>query len=178
MKELTFLIVIILIGLAGYLLYSVGVINDMFNWISKTFEGIKLPEIKLPDVKQQKSKFDEKLRDYHKRNQEDVTNKMSDYHKKIDEKYKEYQSYDYDRSTKGDKISKDELDYLWDGISTRRRVPCINCKSADMYSGVQTGNSQYWYCPNCGQVIILSLLTNKKDGVVCYNLGIDKSKIK
>lgn len=175
MKELTFLVVIILIGLAGYLLYNTGVIKDVSSWILKFFDGIKIPEIKTSKSRD----------DYDDLNV--INKKQEDYFHKILEKLNEYKSYtnkNYNRdlyknkSSKGDKITKEELDYLWNGISTRRSVPCFTCESADMYSGVQTGNSQYWYCPVCGQTIILSLLSNKKDGAVCYNLGIDKSKIK
>lgn len=46
-----------------------------------------------------------------------------------------------------------------------------------MYSGAQAGNGQQWHCPNCGQGITITIITPRKDGIVCYNDGVDTRKI-
>jgi hypothetical protein len=80
------------------------------------------------------------------------------------------------RSIKGTTITNGERDFLWEGISKRKRVPCINCREEDMYKGRTEGSSQNWYCPACGQGIKLSFTENTKSGFKCENLGVDRNK--
>ncbi len=165
MKELTFLAVILLIGLVGYVLYSAGVVKDISDWIVGKFEGIKLPEIKMPEFKTKKDIKYENVN-------------YNDIRKKVDEYKSKSKYYDVSNgSLKGDSVTNSELDYLWNGISKRKRVPCFKCQNADMYSGTQYRNTQFWHCPHCGQSITLTILSADKSGIVAINTGIDKSKI-
>jgi len=77
------------------------------------------------------------------------------------------------KSIKGQKITDWERKYLWDGISKRKRVPCINCEMDDMYKGPSDGPSQIWRCPLCGQGIKLSFYSDTVAGFQCENLGIN-----
>jgi hypothetical protein len=82
------------------------------------------------------------------------------------------------KSIKGQKITDWERKYLWDGISKRKRVPCIHCEAEDMYKGPNDGLSQTWRCPHCGQGIKLSFYANTLAGFQCENLGINQDWIK
>jgi hypothetical protein len=82
------------------------------------------------------------------------------------------------KSTKGQRMTDWERKYLWDGISKRKRVPCIHCEIEDMYKGPNDGPSQIWRCPNCGQGIKLSFYANTLSGFQGENLGINQNWIK
>jgi hypothetical protein len=82
------------------------------------------------------------------------------------------------KSIKGQKITDWERRFLWEGISRRKRVPCIHCEMEDMYKGPSDGPSQIWRCPQCGQGIRLSFYTNTLAGFQCDNLGINQDWIK
>jgi len=78
------------------------------------------------------------------------------------------------KSRDGEKITEWERNYLWEGFTKRKRVPCINCEVEDMYEGPQGGMSTNWRCPNCGQGINLTLIGQGKNDFWCDNIGIDK----
>jgi hypothetical protein len=83
----------------------------------------------------------------------------------------ESQTKSKSKSTKGQRVTDWERKYLWDAISRRKRVPCINCEMDDMYKGPNDGPSQIWRCPVCGQGIKLSFYSNSLGGFQCENLG-------
>ena len=80
-----------------------------------------------------------------------------------------------EKSRVGQEITDYERDLLWDSITKRQRVRCINCEVEDMYKGPQGGMSQNWRCPNCGQGINLTIFGNDKNGFRCDNIGVDTS---
>lgn len=80
------------------------------------------------------------------------------------------------RSAKGELITEWERKFLWDGIKNRKRVPCINCETEDMFKGKTEGPYQHWHCPNCGQSVKLSFYSNTLTGFSCQNLGKLKKK--
>jgi hypothetical protein len=82
------------------------------------------------------------------------------------------------KSIKGQKITDWERRFLWEGISRRKRVPCIHCEVEDMYKGPTEGPSQTWRCPSCGQGVKLTFYASSLTGFQCENLGIDQSWIK
>jgi hypothetical protein len=77
------------------------------------------------------------------------------------------------KSVKGQRATDWERKYLWDGISRRKRVPCIHCEMDEMYKGPNDGPSQVWRCPTCGQGIKLTFYANTMAGFQCENLGIN-----
>ena len=98
---------------------------------------------------------------------QDLKEKLSKFEEQIKSKSKRARSQ---------RITDWERKYLWDGISKRKRVPCINCELEDMYKGRTEGPYQYWHCPSCGQGVKLSFYANTLSGFQCENIGIDKNK--
>ena len=82
------------------------------------------------------------------------------------------------KSKDGQEITNDERNFLWEGFTLRKRVPCINCQVEDMYEGPQGGMSTNWRCPNCGQGVNLTFLGNGINMFKAENIGIDRSWIR
>lgn len=205
MSGLIFLGVLLVVSIALYLLYDAGVFKDIEVWILEQLKNIMVLSNKrfesIQEKQKAKIKNTEPLTHQTKENVEDFREKIR---KRIAESHKpdQYRDGNYvknliqklsteeqrvknlekqntiQRSVDGEKITDWERNYLWEGISKRKRVPCINCRKEDMYAGPEGGMSQNWRCPNCGQGINLTLLGNGKDKFWCDNIGIDKTWIR
>lgn len=160
--------IFILFGIVAYLFYNAGLFDDIINWIKTQYDSIKMPEI---DLFGKKEKERQRLAEIERQR---ILEEESRKTRESARPKKKPRPADNRRSSKGERITEWELGYLWDGIYNRRRVPCFNCLNADMYTG---SNNVLWYCPNCGQGINLQITNGTKEGVICENLGIDKSKI-
>jgi len=176
MNELIILFTIVVFGVITYLLHITGVIADISNLVKKLVDKLEIPN--FGDLFKKEINDESSSDMYYKKQSTTKRNDRYDnYRKTFDDKLNEIKQRKRG-SSKGSRITNEELNYLWEGIASRRRVQCINCRNSDMYSGSQSGNSQQWHCPNCGQSIMLSIISPRKDGIICYNDGIDKRNIK
>jgi hypothetical protein len=133
--------------------------------------------------RQMREQMEEQMKEAKKGFQEILdSHKQGGYTQTLNEKISKFQQQidsrkgSRSKSLKGQTITDWERRFLWDGINRRKRVPCINCESEDMYKGGIEGSYQHWICPTCGQRIKLSFQSNSIAGFSCVNLGTGKRK--
>lgn len=168
MNGLVSFTILLLFGIVAYLFYTAGIFDDIIKWFKTQWDSLEIPELDLLGKKAKAR--EEELRKAREAERQRIMNLVRD-------EAKASKPANNRKSVKGQRITEWELGYLWDGIVKRKRVPCFNCLNADMYTGNQTSPSALWYCPNCGQSINLTIATGSIEGVLCNNLGIDRSKI-
>jgi hypothetical protein len=167
-------VILLLFGIVIYLFYDAGIFDDIIKWFKTQWDSLEIPELDLlgRKAKAREEEFQRAREAERQRMMEEMRNEV-----KAKKSSPKPASTDNRKSRVGQRITEWELGYLWEGIVKRKRVPCFNCLNADMYTGNQTSSSALWYCPNCGQGINLSITSGNKEGVICDNIGIDKTKI-
>ena len=75
------------------------------------------------------------------------------------------------KSSQNKTLTQWEIDYVWEGVEKRKRVPCINCEIEDMYQAPQKNE---WRCGNCGQGIAIFFKGGGKNGFTGVNMGVNR----
>lgn len=147
------LVILVLIALGLYYVYGKEVLEYLKKWLGDAQKGTASVG-------------------------ESVLNTKSSVIDTIKEKITQARYGKKTKSTCGQDITNWERNLLWNSITKRRRVQCINCEVEDMYEGPQGGMSTNWRCSNCGQGVNLTIVKYSKDGFLCENIGVDESYIR
>jgi len=183
-----FSIIALVIGLAIYFIYKSGIITDTIKLVEKGVEkSVEVTKETVDDID-----IKTKTRDWYSLIKEKIEEKYQRIVKKktysnasVSKESKRKESSDYyvtgityvnksiHKSIPHNKITPDELDYVWNSIVSRRSVGCFSCRSADMYQMGGTGHYDFMnlQCLNCGQKAKIKITSNSKAGIECINLG-------